>query len=576
MAPAHPELLWSVICSGITCGLLAISIGANDVANAFSTSVGSGTLKLRGAISIAFVFEILGALVLGGTVTDAIRSRVLNFAAFADAPYELALGMFSSSVGATAWLAVSTYFGMPVSTTHSIIGALAGFGVASGRVDSVRWLQLLYIVLSWFIVPLVAIAVSALVYIVVQDVILSRSYSFFFMKYFHWVLLSISSLPLAIFIAFENPMAKFEGAYKEWFETNGSNKFACILLILAVLVIISSIVTILITRHRLATGWSYLESSLSADPVVVCPKGVLSGRKGPKSMEINVGKGDKMEVFEIEAKRRCSKSGIDLLLKSELFHGGPESFRSEPGLSEVDVSEDKMPLEQSSVSKLELSKIAKKDVECHVSEETKRSGSHKTQTVFSAMQILGATMVVISHSANDTANAVSPFATVLFLYLHGVKDESLTTPWYILLSGGCCMALGLAVFGYKVVKTVGLNLTRVTPSRGYTIDSVAGCLVLVLSHLGIPLSSTHCTVSSILGVGLIEDPWNDEIGEQDGEWIGFKWFPFLRRISVKNVNFKLYRKIFFTWISTIFFSGITTAMLFVISKFCYNIKLSRA
>ncbi|GIX63149.1 phosphate transporter, putative [Babesia caballi] len=293
---------------------------------------------------------------------------------------------------------------------------------------------------------------------------------------------------------------------------------------------------------RIKSEWSVLENQRNTNEELgvtreTAPRSVDKSNMS-RSMEFKVGK-SKLEIIDVSNMGVTSKSAYESLLQSA-----------------VENEEDPQRL----------------------IENIKHTENHKTETMFSAMQIIGAVTVIISHSANDTANAVAPFATVLLLYLYGIDESNTSTPWYVLLAGGICMSLGLAMLGYKVIKTVGLNLARVTPSRGYAIDTTAGSLVLMLSHMGIPLSSTHATVSSILGVGLVENlksqNFLDEVPIVElkpQSQVFWKRLPIFKRITTKYVNLKLYRKIFVTWITTIFFSGIMSAIIHVVVIFCHKV-----
>ncbi|MFQ5913039.1 MAG: inorganic phosphate transporter [Nitrospinota bacterium] len=138
---------------------MAWSIGANDVANAMGTSVGSGALTLRQAVLIAAVFEFIGAFFVGTHVTDTVRGRILEAGPFLQQPEALIRGMFSALLGAAIWLHVASYFGWPVSTTHSIVGAIIGFGLLSGF-ETIQYPVLGKIVASWFISPSLGAAIS--------------------------------------------------------------------------------------------------------------------------------------------------------------------------------------------------------------------------------------------------------------------------------------------------------------------------------------------------------------------------------------------------------------------------------
>jgi PiT family inorganic phosphate transporter len=133
---------------------MAWNIGANDVANAMGTSVGSGALTLRRAILVAAVFEFGGAMLVGGTVTETIRNGIVDVSAFGSDPLVIATGMTCCLLAAALWLNLATYSGWPVSTTHSIVGAVVGFGLIAGGFDAVNWSVMSRIVASWVISPL--------------------------------------------------------------------------------------------------------------------------------------------------------------------------------------------------------------------------------------------------------------------------------------------------------------------------------------------------------------------------------------------------------------------------------------
>ena len=135
---------------------MAWGIGANDVANAMGTSVGSRALSLRQAVVIAAIFEFLGAVLAGGQVTATIRKGIIDPGLLADSPELLVFGMLASLLAAGVWLMVASYFGWPVSTTHSIVGAIVGFAVVGIGFAAVQWAKVGSIVASWVVSPLLA------------------------------------------------------------------------------------------------------------------------------------------------------------------------------------------------------------------------------------------------------------------------------------------------------------------------------------------------------------------------------------------------------------------------------------
>jgi len=147
-------------------------IGANDVANAMGTSVGSGAITVRTAIIVAAVFEFLGAAVAGGNVTKTIRKGIIDPAAIVDQPEILVFGMLAALLATAIWLLIASLKGWPVSTTHSIVGALVGFGIAGIGIEAVNWGKITQIAASWVVSPVVGGVLAFLLVISLQRLIL--------------------------------------------------------------------------------------------------------------------------------------------------------------------------------------------------------------------------------------------------------------------------------------------------------------------------------------------------------------------------------------------------------------------
>lgn len=151
---------------------MAWGVGANDVANAMGTSVGSGALTARQAIVIAAIFEFTGAYLAGGAVTETIRSGMIDAGLLAGQPELLVYGMLASLLAAAIWLMVASHFGWPVSTTHSIVGAIVGFAAVGLGMEAVKWGKIGSIVMSWVISPALAGIISYWLFQSVQKFIL--------------------------------------------------------------------------------------------------------------------------------------------------------------------------------------------------------------------------------------------------------------------------------------------------------------------------------------------------------------------------------------------------------------------
>lgn len=153
---------------------MAWGIGANDVANAMATSVGSKALTIRAAILVAAVFEFLGAVLAGGEVTSTIRKGIVDVSLLSGTPELLIYGMLSSLLAAGTWLLIASRNGWPVSTTHSIVGAIVGFAAVGIGVDAVKWGKVGTIVMSWVVSPVTAGFIAYLIFKSVQRLILTH------------------------------------------------------------------------------------------------------------------------------------------------------------------------------------------------------------------------------------------------------------------------------------------------------------------------------------------------------------------------------------------------------------------
>jgi len=150
---------------------MAYGVGANDVANAMGTSVGSKALTIKQAIIIAAIFEFAGAYLAGGSVTSTIRSGIIDAGYFVDIPELMVFGMIAALLAAGTWLLVASYFGWPVSTTHSIVGAIIGFALVAVGSEAVQWNKVTGIVGSWVVTPILAGVLAYLIFMSAQRLI---------------------------------------------------------------------------------------------------------------------------------------------------------------------------------------------------------------------------------------------------------------------------------------------------------------------------------------------------------------------------------------------------------------------
>ena len=369
-----------LLISGCVFGFfMAWGIGANDVANAMGTSVGARALTLAQAILVACIFEFAGAYLAGGEVTSTIRKGIIDPSLLSNSPQLLVFGMLASLLAAGTWLLIASYNGWPVSTTHSIVGAIVGFAAVGISVDAVSWAKVTSIVSSWIVSPLMAGTISFMIFRSVQHLILNT----------------------------ENPFLNAKKYIPGYMFLVG---------------FVLSMVTLLKGLKHIGLDISFIESL-------------------QYSILIGIG---------------IALLGITLLKKVK----NTEQQRGDVVFDGV-------------------------------------------ERVFAILMIFTACAMAFAHGSNDVANAVGPLAAIVNVVQSGGEIAAKSTmPWWILLLGGAGIIAGLAMLGYKVIETVGRNITELTPSRGFAAELAAATTVVLASGTGLPISTTHTLVGAVLGVGL--------------------------------------------------------------------------
>ena len=354
-------------------------IGANDVANAMGTSVGSGAITVKQAIVIAAIFEFSGAFLAGGHVTKTIRKGIIDPGSIIDTPEILVFGMLAALLAAAVWLMIASHKGWPVSTTHSIVGAVVGFAVAGIGVDAVHWGKIGQIVASWAVSPILGGTIAFLLMLSIRQLILNT----------------------------DNP---FQNA-KKW---------GPIYVFLVGFII--SLVTIF---------------------------------KGLKHLNIDLSVG--MSFF------LAVVIGLGVAVAGWVL-----------------------------INKVKLDPAADRDF--HFA---------SVEKVFTPMMIFTACAMAFAHGSNDVANGIGPMAAVVSIVQSGgMVAQKAALPIWILVLGGIGIVVGLGTMGYKVMQTIGTQITELTPSRGFCATLAAAATVVMASRTGLPVSTTHIAVGAVIGVGL--------------------------------------------------------------------------
>ncbi|MDF0533132.1 inorganic phosphate transporter [Shewanella yunxiaonensis] len=370
---------WLIGTAAVVGFLMAWGIGANDVANAMGTSVGANAVTIKQAIVIAMIFEFAGAYLAGGEVTSTIRNGIIDPSYFTESPQLLVYGMIASLLAAGIWLVVASALGWPVSTTHSIVGAIVGFAAVGVGPDSVAWSQVTGIVGSWIVTPAISGFIAFCIFQSVQKLIFNT----------------------------DNPLAN-------------AKRYVPFYMAFAGFVV--SLVTITKgLKHvglKVSAGEAYLLAILIA---------VLIGIAG-----------------------------------------------------------------KIAISRLQLSNAP-----------GKQTNFNNVEKVFAILMLMTACCMAFAHGSNDVANAIGPLAAVVSVVNSGgIITAKSPLIWWILPLGGFGIVLGLAIFGKRVMQTIGKNITHLTPSRGFAAELAAASTVVIASGTGLPISTTQTLVGAVLGVGM--------------------------------------------------------------------------
>jgi PiT family inorganic phosphate transporter len=407
---------WVFWVATAACAYMAWNIGANDVANAMGTSVGSHAITMKQAVLLAAVFEFAGAFLVGGHVTDTVRKGIVSTDVFQANPEVFVLGMLSAMLAAGVWLNLATYLGLPVSTTHSIIGAIVGFGLLVGGFSAIHWGKLGSVVMSWVVSPLF-------------------------------------------------------GGFVGW-------------------------VTFTFIKRTVLTSWNPVRAARRIVPILIFPVAVILVLsmlyKGLKNLRLDVPFSQALLIALIV--------GIFAYFTMKLIVAA------------------------------KLKDIPRKRADAF----------GQVEKIFAYLQIGTACYVAFAHGANDVANAIGPFAAIVAVFKSGDLAMKVPVPMWVLALGGAGIVVGLGTWGYRVIETIGKKITSITPSRGFSAEFATATTVLVCSKLGLPVSTSHTLVGSVIGVGLAR--------------------------GMAALNLRVIRSIVNSWLITIPAAAVLTVLIFLVLK----------
>lgn len=441
--PSHHLVLFAL--ASIFGIFMAFNIGGNDVANSFGTSVGAKTVTIKQALIIAAVFELSGAVFAGGEVTKTIRSGIVVFPSEFD-PMLLVLIMLSALLSSGVWLFIATKKGLPVSTTHSIVGGIVGASITMGflnysgaqTLSMVNWGGIGKIALSWVISPL-----------------LGGIASYFIFAYIHKRILNPSR-------TLNEQVKKLKQSKKKFKEEFFAN----------------------------IKQMPQSEQIKELSAIVLDDEEEKEKSLYKKKMKEYKEKEKDLDLFG-EARRHIPLVGAvgAVIISSMLL------FKGLSKVSTLSVAQ--------SVWVIFIIGVLAYIVTYAVVSIVRKTELNKTiDRIFSWFQIFTASSFAFSHGANDIANALGPFAAILDVFKNGDINPTAPIPFAVMLMFGVSLVAGLWFLGKEVIATVGSKLAEIRPTTGFSAELGASMVILLATQFGIPVSSTHILIGAVLGIGI--------------------------------------------------------------------------
>lgn len=441
---------------------MAFNIGGNDVANSFGTSVGSGTLSIAQALCIAAVFEASGAVIAGGEVTSTIRSGIIDLSKMDVHPRDFIYVMMSALFAAGAWLLFASRKGLPVSTTHAIIGGIVGSGLTLGALLNtaetsalwlVQWDKIGKIAISWILSPILGGVISFGIFWLIKHYILD---------YNRYAQIKIDRI--------KREKKSLRKLHKKTFETLDD---------------IQKIAYAEALNHDI-----YAMRDPDFDP------SELDSEYYKKVIELDAKK-EKLKSHKALEYGIPAVAGIGaFVISAMLIFKGLHNLNF--GLTNF---YNYLIIGMSTLITWLLMFIFAKTL--------RRSNLNKSAfLMFSWLQVLTASGFAFSHGSNDIANAVGPFAAIIDTMATNSIDPSTPVPQQIMIMFAVALIAGLWFIGKEVIATVGTNLTKIHPASGFSAELASAVVVMAASVLGLPISSTHVLIGAILGIGLVNHSTN--------------------------------------------------------------------
>ncbi|TXD97537.1 inorganic phosphate transporter [Psychrobacter frigidicola] len=492
----HQQTLLFVVATAFGV-FMAFNIGGNDVANSFGTSVGAGTLTITQALCVAAIFEVSGAVLAGAEVTDTIRKGIVDLDGLSVTPNQFIYVMLSALIAAAFWLLFATKRGLPVSTTHAIIGGVVGSSIVLGfdlggssmAFSTVNWPTIAQIATSWVISPVLGGVIAYLLYGQIKKNIIDYNDKTEAQivelkddkkiikenhKVYFDAMTESEKLPYTSSMLHDQDIYKDEDCTLEDLETDYYKNLYKI------------------DRER--TGLDTLKALKKWVPIIAAAGAVVMTAmvvfKGLKNVNSH--------LTNLNAFLFMGMVGALVWLATYIY---TKSIRGK-----------------------------------HKEDLTKA-----TFIMFSWMQVFTASAFAFSHGSNDIANAVGPFAAIMDVIRTNEIASHAAVPPAVMITFGVSLIVGLWFIGKEVIQTVGTNLAKMHPASGFSAELAAAAVVMGASTMGLPVSSTHTLVGAVLGIGIVNKDTNWALMKP----IGLAWVITLPAAAIMSaVSFVILNQVF--------------------------------
>ncbi|OXG85309.1 solute carrier family 20 (sodium-dependent phosphate transporter) [Cryptococcus neoformans var. grubii Br795] len=554
----------------------AYNIGANDVANSFATSISSRSLTLRQAAMLAAICEFLGGVLAGAQVAGTIKNGIISMSTFRNNPGVELLAFVCALAASATWLMIATRKAWPVSTTYSIVSALAGVGVALDGPGAVQWgwnngKGIATIFAGFVIAPAISAGFGATVYLITKYAVLKRKDPLKAGLY-------VSPIYFFTVAAILTMSIVYKGAPQLKLNKLPQTTIALAIVLTGVVIAFLSVIFWLpfvyskVIKKDYTLRWYHffygplLWRRAAPPPPPEGARHVPDYRvydrddehkepatqtpAKPVSEGSTVGEGAPLETnltaTSQEKDKDIESAPLPSLSKGKSYASALEDLEKDDHKIEGAII---LPRNLWILFRYKLPKMLLHgtSVDIHAMQSHKGKGKesdrmmkmyeraaqydNETEHLYSFLQVLTACTNSFAHGSNDLANAVGPFAAIYYVWSTGTVTPSETeTSVWIFVAGGLILVLGLATYGYNIMSVLGNRLTMHSPSRGFSMELGSSITVLLASQYGIPVSTTMCITGSTAGVGIVSG-------------------------GIKSINWRAFGWIFLGWVLTVPIAG---------------------